>query len=310
MSIGRVTTGQLWASSADNVQAAKVRMAALSAQASSGLAISKPSDDPATSSSIMRVLAQQSTNSQYGSNISDGQGWLATADSTLTNAENLVTKASDLTVQAANSGTSSADSRAALATQLAGIRDDLLAQANTKYLGRSVFAATSDAATAFDATSFAFNGVPGATVNRQIGSGPADTVSVAADGNAAFGSGASSVFARIQSVIDALNSPNYDTDVSATGPKATITGAIDQLSTSLSTMSAEHAVVGANYARVTSAKTQNASTATDLESRRSGLQDADTTKTYLDLKTQELAYQTALQVTAQVIQPTLMSFLS
>ena len=47
-----------------------------------------------------------------------------------------------------------------------------------------------------------------------------------------------------------------------------------------------------------------------LETQRSGIEDADTTKVLLDLKTQELAYQTTLQVTAQSIQPTLMSFLA
>ncbi len=92
-------------------------------------------------------------------------------------------------------------------------------------------------------------------------------------------------------------------------PKDAITAGIDRLGAALTNISAQHAIVGANYARMTGAKAQNATTATALETQRSGLQDADTTKTLLDLKTQELAYQTALQVTAQVIQPTLMSFL-
>jgi flagellar hook-associated protein 3 FlgL len=327
MTIGRVTTSQIWASSNANIQSSKARLAQLSAQSSSGILITKPSDDPAASAAIMSVLNQQSATTQYGTNISDGQGWLSTADSTMTSAENLVRQARDLTIQAANSGTSSATSRAALATQLAGIRDDLLSAANTRYNGRSVFAGTSDAATAFDPTTFAYNGPTTSTtstaadgtttttvsavgsVERRIGAGPADTVTVSADGLAAFGSGSSSVFAQIQNVIDALKSPTYVTDTSGAGPQAAVTSGINALSTALTDISAQHSIVGANYARMTSAKAQNATTATALETQRSGLQDADTTKTLLDLKTQELAYQTALQVTAQVLQPTLMSFL-
>ena len=330
MSIGRVTTSQLWTSSTANVQASKARLSQLSNQSSTGLLVTKPSDDPAASSAILKVLSQQSANTQYATNINDGLGWLSTADSTMTSSENLVRQAKDLTIQAANSGTSSAASREAIAAQLEGVRDDLLNAANTKYNGRSIFAGTSDAATAFDATStppYAYSGTRTTTaadgttttsslgdVQRRIGSGPADTVTVSADGAAAFGSGASSVFQQIQDVIDALRSPGYDADtpdaVTGATPKDTITAGIDLLGTALTNLSTQHAVVGANYARMTSAKTQNATTATALESQRSGLQDADTTKTLLDLKTQELAYQTALQVTAQVLQPTLMSFLS
>jgi flagellar hook-associated protein 3 FlgL len=327
MTIGRVTTSQIWASSNTSIQTAKARLSQLSAQSSSGLAVSKPSDDPAASAAIMSVLNQQSTTSQYATNISDGQGWLSTADSTMTSAENLVRQAKDLAIQAGNSGTSSSTSRSALATQLAGIRDDLLNAANTQYNGRSVFAGTSDASTAFNTTTFDYNAATPTTttaadgtttttltslgsVERRIAPGSSGTVTVSADGLAAFGSGSTSVFAQIQNVIDALNSPTYDTDTSSTGPQATVTSGIDALGTALTNLSAQHAVVGANYARMTSASTQNATTATALETQRSGLQDADTTKTLLDLKTQELAYQTALQVTAQVIQPTLMSFLS
>ena len=327
MTIGRVTTSQIWASSNANIQASKARVAQLTAQSSSGQLITKPSDDPAASAAIMSVLNQQSATAQYGTNISDGQGWLSTADSTMTSAENLVRQAKDLAIQAGNSGTSTTTSRTALATQLEGIRDDLLSAANTRYNGRSVFAGTSDAATAFDPTTFAYNGptasststaADGTTtttvsavgsVERRIGAGPADRVTVSADGLAAFGSGSTSVFAQIQNVIDALKSPTYATDTSGTGPQATVTSGINALTTALTNISAQHSIVGANYARMTGAKAQNATTATTLEIQRSGLQDADTTKTLLDLKTQELAYQTALQVTAQVLQPTLMSFL-
>lgn len=329
MTIGRVTTSQIAASSGASIQAAKARLSQLTAQSSSGLLVSKPSDDPAATAAILRVRGEQSATAQYATNIGDGLGWLSTADSTMTSAENLVRQAKDLSIQAASSGTMTATAREAIASQLAGIRDDLLGRANTQYNGRSVFAGMSDAGTAFDPVTFAYNGAttttppvgptPGVvasagSVTRRIGGGGGDTVTVSSDGLAAFGSGATSVFQRIQDVIDALRDPGYDTDVVSTTtgltPKDVVTGGIDSLTAALTDLSAQHAVVGANYARLTSAKTQNATTATALETQRSGLQDADTTRTLLDLKTQELVYQTALQVTAQVIQPTLMSFLS
>jgi flagellar hook-associated protein 3 FlgL len=336
MTIGRVTTTQIWASSANGIQANKARLSQLSAQSSTGLLVTKASDDPIAAASIMKVLGQQSANTQYATNIDDGLGWLSTADSTMTSAENLVRQAKDLAIQAGNSATATPASRNAIATQLEGIRDDLLNRANTQYNGRSVFAGTSSAATAFSTTKpFGYQGqtttvtpasgttpavvASAGSVQRRIGDGATDTVTVSADGLAAFGDGPSSVFLQIQNVIEALRSPDYDTGVTtpASGttpavlsPKDAVSAGIDALNGALTNLSAQHAIVGANYARMTSAKTQNATTATALETQRAGLQDADTTKTLLDLKTQELTYQTALQVTAQVIQPTLMSFLS
>jgi flagellar hook-associated protein 3 FlgL len=331
MTVGRVTTTQLWTSSTASIQASKARLSQLSNQSSSGLLVTKPSDDPAAASAILKVLSQQSANTQFATNINDGLGWLSTADSTMTSAENLTRQAKDLAIQAANSGTSSSASREAIAVQLEGVRDDLLKAANAQYNGRSIFAGTDDSGAAFTTPGYGYTGTnvttnpdgttstTVGTVQRRIGSGSTDTVPVSVDGLAAFGSGPTSVFQQIQNVIVALRSTDYDTGVStpaaASGgtavlsPKDTVTAGIDALGTALTNLSAQHAIVGANYARMTSAKTQNATTATALETQRSGLQDADTTKTLLDLKTQELAYQTALQVTAQVLQPTLMSFL-
>ena len=103
----------------------------------------------------------------------------------------------------------------------------------------------------------------------------------------------------------ALRSPTYDTD----GSSAAVTAGITALQTSMDALTNVHTVVGTNYSRLDTAKTQNGNDATSLENQRSGIEDIDTTKVLLDLKTQELAYQTALQVTAAAIQPTLMSFL-
>jgi flagellar hook-associated protein 3 FlgL len=208
----------------------------------------------------------------------------------------------DLTVQGANTGSLSASARTSLATQLDGVRADLLNQANSTYLGRSVFAGTSDSATAFDAAG-TFTGNAGTTVQRRISG--TETVSVSADGAAAFGAGtvgSPSVFQTLQTIADALRDTTGASD-------AAISAGLTALQGGLTQMSATHATVGANYARVTAAKTSNANESVTLETQRSGIEDADTTQVLVDLKTQELVYQTALQTTAQAIQPTLMSFL-
>ena len=298
----RITSQQIAFGAAGDIATTKARLSKLQQQASSGTAITKPSDDPAGTAAAMRVRAQQRANTQYSTNIADATSWLSTTDSTLTASENLVRQAIDLTTQGANTGALTPTARAALATQLDGIRADLLGQANTKYLGRSVFAGTSDAANAFS-TSGAYAGVAGDAVQRRISG--TETVSVSADGGAAFGAGTTgspSVFQTIDAIANALRDTTGQTDQDITTGLTALQGALTR-------MSAVHGTVGANYARVTAAKTSTANESLTLETQRSGIEDADTTKVLLDLKTQEVAYQTALQVTAQSLQPTLMSFL-
>jgi flagellar hook-associated protein 3 FlgL len=298
----RITSQQIAYGSAHNITAAKARLSQLQQQSSSGVALTKPSDDPAGTAAAMQVRAQQRANVQYSTNLADANSWLSTVDSTLTSSENLVRQAIDLTTQGASTGSLSATARTSIATQLEGVRADLLNRANTTYLGRSVFAGTSDAPGAFNSAG-AFSGTPGTTVQRRISG--TETVSVSADGAAAFGTGAAgspSVFQTIDAIAAALRDTTGASD-------AAISAGLNALQSGLTQLTATHATVGANYARVTVAKTSNASESLTLETQRSGLEDADTTKVLLDLKTQELAYQTALQVTAQSIQPTLMSFL-
>lgn len=295
--IGRITTSQLVASSQAGIGASKAQLGRLQQQLASGSRLTKPSDDPSATAAALRVRSEQQSTAQYGRNIDDGLGWLSTVDSAMTSAEDLTRKAVDLTIQGSNSGTLSAEGREAIAGQLDGLRADLLGTANTSYLGRSVFAGNSDAGAAFDAT-YAFTGTASSTVERRISA--TDTVAVDADGAAAFGTGTGSVFATIDAIATALRS----------GDDAAVTTGLTALQSRMTALTGQHAVVGARYARLEQAKQDNTTAATTLETQRSGIEDVDQAQATIDLKSQEVAYQTALAVTARVIQPTLMSFLS
>jgi flagellar hook-associated protein 3 FlgL len=56
-------------------------------------------------------------------------------------------------------------------------------------------------------------------------------------------------------------------------------------------------------------QTQNSSDNVTMKKNLSNLEDADIAQVLTDLQTQQMAYQAALQVTAQAIQPSLASFL-
>jgi flagellar hook-associated protein 3 FlgL len=292
--ISRVTNATQTLNAQRNLQLSLQRQAVLYDQATSQKKITKPSDDPTAAASALSVRSDQAANAQYTRNAANGDAWLTTADSTLTTVETLMNRVRDLTVQGANDGALSTEAKESIATELDGLKKSLLAAANTTYLGRTVFAGNSDAGVAFQ-PDYSFTGAAGSTVERRIG--PDTTVRVDADGAAAFGTGSSSVFALIDDTVNDLRSG------------VNVTPRLAQIDDRMKAIVGEHAQIGGRQTRIDKATDSLASGATSLETQRAGLEDVDLGKVILDLKTQDVNYQTAIAVTARVLQPTLMDFL-
>ena len=293
--LGRVTHQTMNAAAQRHLQASSARLAASQEKATSLEKISRPSDDPGAAADAMRVRADLRANSQYARNIDNGNGWLEMADSAMANSVEMIGKARDLVIQGSN-GSMSPAAREAIAEQIDGLRADILAQANTKFMGRSLFAGSSDAPAAFtDDPNPVHTGAVGAAVERRIGDGT--TIRVDMDGAAVYGSGTDSVFAvldKISADLRAGLSPvSHMKDLDVFRDKA-ISG---------------HAELGARHARLLAAKETNVSAGATLEARRAGIEDADLAEMIMDLSIQERNYQAALGVTAKALPPTLMDFL-
>ena len=292
--LGRVTQQTVQASSLRNLQSNLSRMATLQAQMSSGTKLSLPSDDPAATSDVMRLNASSRQLDQYSRNASDGTSWLTTIDTALSSTTAALQRVRDLTVQGGN-GAYGTTSRQALATEITGIRQELLKQANTTFLGRTVFAGTSNAGAAFDPTTYAFKGTPGSSVQRQVG---ADTaVRVDSDGSTVFGQGSSSVFALLDQISGTLNAGG-----DPTSSLTALDGHLQAVTTEAASIGSRQRVLDASTADLTSASQT-------VKTQTSGLQDIDLAEVIMQLKSQEVAYQGALGATGRVLQPTLMDFL-
>jgi flagellar hook-associated protein 3 FlgL len=298
--ISRVTNQTVMRAAQQNLQHSMSELARLQDRATSLQKISKPSDDPIGTADSMRIRAEQQQNDQYKRNISDGIGWLTTVDSTLSTTTDLVQKIRDLTVQGANDGSMSPEAKEAIALQLEGLKTELLHSANTKYLGRTVFAGTSDSGFAFtDATpipgyAHSSAGATG-TVERKVDASTA--VRVDLSGTDVFGEGATSVFALVDAIVADLRG---GTNVN---PR------IAEVDTHLNAILGQHGTVGARHAQLLRAQETNMERSGSLEAQRSGIEDLDLGEVVLELKLQEVTYQSALAVTARVLQPTLMDFL-
>jgi flagellar hook-associated protein 3 FlgL len=292
--ITRVTTQMSMLSAQRNLQSGASKLAQLQEQASTLKAIGRPSDDPTGTGKAMVVRSAQAANAQYARNADDGAGWLATTDSVLATVYSTLNKVRDLTVQGANDAAGDSGKQA-IASQIQALRADLVQDANTKYGTRYLFAGNTDAGAAYQADG-TWNGAATATVDRRIADG--QTVRVDTDGSAVFGSGADSVFALLDGIAADLQS---GADVSAR---------IGEVDTRLAAVRAAQSDVGVRHASVITAQSTLASAKVDLESQRSGIEDKDLAGAVLALQLQQTNYQAALAVTAKVLQPTLMDYLS
>ena len=282
-----------------NLQDNMAQLSRLQEQASTLKAINRPSDDPTAAASALAVRTEQAAVVQYSRNAGNGNDWLTTLDSTLSATTAIMNRVRDLTVQGANDGALSPTAKQALAVELDGLREDLLTQANTSYLGRTLFAGNSDAGVAFrdEGGLMTFQGNSDSAVTRRISTDVA--VRVDADGGAVFGNGETSVFALIDKISATLRSGD--------GSAGQYLGEID---TRMALITGEHAVIGARQNQMDRAQQSLLAQVGTLESRRSSIEDIDLGEVILDLKLQETSYQAALAVTARVLQPTLMDFLS
>jgi flagellar hook-associated protein 3 FlgL len=299
--INRMTTQTMMRSAQRNLQSNMEQLAKLQDQATSLKAISRPSDNPTGTAESLTVRAEQRAVDQYRRNADNGNGWLTTIDSALTATNTIMNRIRDLTVQGANDSNSPA-AKQALALELEGLKEDLLKQANTTYLGRNVFAGNADKGVAFSATvvgadaKYTFAGTSGDKVERRISSG--SMVRVDADGSAVFGEADTSVFALVDKIVDDLKkgTPN-------------VGHFLIDLDDRMKTITGQHAQIGAQQNIVERAQDSLLAQKGSLEAKRSSVEDVDLGQIILELKTQEVTYQSALAVTARVLQPTLMDFL-
>jgi flagellar hook-associated protein 3 FlgL len=270
----------------------------LSAQISSGLAITKPSDNPSGAVQVMSYNADITRLGQYQTNANDGLAWLGSADNVLSSVSSQLQRVQQLAQQGSN-GTTDAAGRVAVANEVDSIKQTLLADANTTYLGRPIFGGTTGGSVAYD-SSGNYVGDTGA-VTRTLA--PGTSVQVNVLGTTAFGTGASNVFAVLTQLSSDLRSAN-PANLAAVG-----TTDLTAVQSSMTTLQNAQATVGSQYNEIQSLQTQALARQTTLTAAKSSVADLDLAKAETQLSTQQLTYQAALEATSRVLSLSLSDFL-
>jgi flagellar hook-associated protein 3 FlgL len=290
----RITQRSLSTSTLAGLQANLSRLQDTQARLSSGRAIQRPSDSPTGTMAALRLRTDLSRYEQLDRNGQDGLARLGTADHALTDGLSVLREARDAVLQGAN-GALSQNDREALAGQVDGLRQSLLAVANTNYLQQPVFAGTSGSAQAYDASG-AYLGNAGA-VSRTIAPGVKVTVNVA--GTDVFGPAGNDIFKVLTDISNDLRG----------NPGNLASVDLGNLDAGYLRMQNALATVGSRYHQIEIMQDRNQANQLDSRNQLSEVEGVDLPATMVDLQLQQVAYQAALGATAKVIQPSLADFL-
>jgi flagellar hook-associated protein 3 FlgL len=124
----------------------------LTAELSSGARVTSLSTDPLASGENVLLLNQMQRDDSFTQTSSLVHGKLQVADSALGGVVAQLTQAISLATSG-NNGTMNASNLTSISNQIAGIRDEVVALANTSYQGQSIFGGSQAGATPFSLSS-------------------------------------------------------------------------------------------------------------------------------------------------------------
>ncbi len=135
----RVTNNMILRNSTYNINGTKGNVDSSMNQMTTQKKITKPSDDPVVAIRSLRLSTSLSRVEQYyKKNIPDAQSWLDVTETALTNIKSLMT---DIRTQCVNGATDTLtqDDRNTILSQLKALKNQIFAEGNADYAGRTVF---------------------------------------------------------------------------------------------------------------------------------------------------------------------------
>jgi flagellar hook-associated protein 3 FlgL len=294
----RITNSMLSRSVLADLQNVTEQLSRTQTKISSGKELTAPSDDPFAASQALMLRQDVALNGQYQRNVGEAQSWQNVTDTALANVNDAVLRVRDLVIQGANDTVGPAG-RQAIASEIAQLIDSIKTAANSQYAGRYVFAGSATTTQPYQlGASDAYSG-NAEVVKREIG--PGVQVDLNTIGSATFGDDTSGLLKTLRDIVTDLNAGN----TSALG-----TTDLKALDANHDNLVNQQSVVGALSNRLDTAMSRLQQLQDASTKQLSNTEDADMAKTLVDFSTQQAVYQAALKAGANLIQPSLMDFLS
>ena len=300
----RITNAMMSRTVLNDIQDVAGKLSETQKKLASGKQINKPSDDPYATSRALALSGSLAQIQQYERNVNEATSWTAATNTALSSINDVAQRARTLLVQAGND-TYDQTSRSAIADEIDQLVDTMKGDANAQVAGTYVLSGTkSDTAPYTVNGADTYNGNAGA-VYRQIGPGVA--VQINTIGSQVLGSGVSGDGGLIGVLRDISQHLRGGTTADANALRTTD---LQNLDSSMDTLTSAIAVVGATSNRLTTAASRLSELEGSTTSLLSDTQDADMAQTMIDFSTQQSVYQSALAAGSRIVQSSLLDFLS
>ena len=271
----------------DQVTRAQSAHADAARQASTGMRVGAPSDDPVAMAQALRVNHSMSRTATFRSTISSLRGDVELAESTLAGAGDVLQRLHDIGL-GAGSGTLDPKEQAVLATEVAALKDQLIAFANQKGSMGFLFGGTKTESAPFSPAG-AFSGDD---LDRTAEVGHGVVMTVSSSGAKAFTvAGGRDIFADIDDLQTAIT--NND--------KASILTSVNQMNAGARQILAARSDAGIKLARLITADATNEQANVTLATQRHGLVEAEPTQAYSSLAQTQQRLEAAMSVSKSLL---------
>jgi flagellar hook-associated protein 3 FlgL len=295
----RLTTTMISRNVLSDLNDTAARLNRTRSMASSGKALTRPSDNPYQTARALDLRESLEGTRQYQRNISDAQGWQESSEQALSAMTEVGNRARDLVVSG-GSDTSDPVAREATATEIDQLIEAMKEHANTTYAGRFVFGGTQTTSSPYQQGAVDTSSADGGTIAREIGPGVSLVVNTSVDGVLGQGGADGKMLSTLRKIAADLRSGN---GASLRG------GDLKALDDGLDELMSVRAENGAKSNRLDGALSRLQQYEETTTSQLSETEDADFAQTMIDLNSQQAAYQAALSAGAKIVQQSLMDFL-
>lgn len=276
----------------------------LTEEISTGVTVNSLSDNPAAAGQNVLLSEQLNADDTFSQTASSVESMLQVGDSALGNVITQLTSAISLATEA-NNGTLNPSNEESIATQLTGIRDEVLSLANSSYMGQYIFAGSQGGSAPFTidtTTTPATVTYNGDTNISYVETPTGQQIQTNIPGSQIFtAAGANNVLGTLNDLI---------ADFSSGTPAASSVTDLENLNTALNYVSQQRVVLDDSITRLTAAGNYNSSQSTQLASAQDALIQTNTAQAASQLSSAETQQASLTQVIAAIDQQgTLFSYL-
>jgi flagellar hook-associated protein 3 FlgL len=286
---------------AQDLSDSSANLQTLTSELSSGLKVSKLSDDPVAVSANTELSSQLAGLDSFVQTANTLQGRLQVTDSTLGEVVTQLTEAISVATEGAN-GTLTTANQAALAARVSGIRDQVLSLANTSYQGSFLFSGTQGQTAPFALAAGSNPPVAvysGDLVTSTIDTPSGQSLAVNLPGTTIFLAPGASVLGTLNQLVADLQS----------GLTSAVAADSVALSTALSNVSQQRSILGSSLSQIQSASSYAQTQAANVQVQQSDLLSIDTATVATNLQNAEVQHQALISVVSGLSQNDLFSYL-